>query len=646
MNMKEGTIRAALGYPAFRSLIAGLAVSQVGDWMYNLALVTLVYQRTGFALWAGVTTAARVVPLVVLGPVGGMVADRFGRRGVMITCDLVRLVLMLGLALVGAAHLPVLLAPVIAALATAAGTPYLACVSAVTRELGSRGGPARGERGAVGRDGGRPDRRARARRGADAATGSASVAFVVNALTFAVAAVFTLAIGIRRAFQVVRTEAARPVALFSDIADGAAGRCGRTRRPFAWWAPTSCAAWSTGCRRCCFVLVARSAGLGMHGYGYLFAAIGAGGLAWTSLAGRVARLPLRVALTASLAMVGVPMLALPLAHWGAGLALLLVAFTGAGAICVEVMTETGLQRMLDHEVFGRAYGLALPVAIAGIAAWRWAALGLVSALSQTAALLACGGVVVVDRAATWRFRQAEPSSAVPQPVGAPTGPQVKAFVPALASPSSVSHGSRAPAVTRRVPGDRRRVSRPGARGRPCRTPFAHLPWRATAESDHRPANSGAARDRDGRDRMAIFRAYAKVLEADDPAVRIPEAGLRACPGQPGLVLADLLRRTGGRYETKTPLSPHLRDDMREVAELTSDQLLAIADLTEVPVSLEHLRDLDLQTRIVIRCELTYEGDEGTRVSAATRHRPALATVMPDGTVIAGDAFPAPPAPTS
>ncbi len=147
--------------------------------------------------------------------------------------------------------------------------------------------------------------------------------------------------------------------------------------------------------------------------------------------------------------------------------------------------------------------------------------------------------------------------------------------------------------------------------------------------------------------MAIFRAYAKVLEPDDPAVRIYEAGLRACPGQPGLVLADLLRRTGGRYETTTPLSPHLRDDMREVAELTSDpELLAIADLTEVPVSLEHLRDLDLQTRIVIRCELTYEGDEGTRVSAATRHRPALATVMPDGTVIAGDAFPAPPAPAS
>src|ERR1700744_884868 len=113
MNTKQGTIRAALGYPAFRSLLGGLAVSQVGDWLYNLALVTLVYQRTGSALWAGVATAARVVPIVVIGPLAGVVAGRFGRRGVMIVSGLSRLILMPGLALVAGAHLPVLIAPVI-----------------------------------------------------------------------------------------------------------------------------------------------------------------------------------------------------------------------------------------------------------------------------------------------------------------------------------------------------------------------------------------------------------------------------------------------------------------------------------------------------------------------------------------------------
>ena len=147
--------------------------------------------------------------------------------------------------------------------------------------------------------------------------------------------------------------------------------------------------------------------------------------------------------------------------------------------------------------------------------------------------------------------------------------------------------------------------------------------------------------------MAIFQAYAKVLEPGDPAARIYEAGLRTCPGQPGLLLVDVLRRTGGVYETTAPLPPQLRDDIREVAELTSDpKLLAIADLTEVPVPLDHLRGLDPQTRIVIRTELRYEADEGARVSRAREHRPPLATIMPDGTVIAGEAFPTPPVPTS
>ncbi|MBS2961616.1 hypothetical protein KGA66_01060 [Actinocrinis puniceicyclus] len=140
--------------------------------------------------------------------------------------------------------------------------------------------------------------------------------------------------------------------------------------------------------------------------------------------------------------------------------------------------------------------------------------------------------------------------------------------------------------------------------------------------------------------MAIFRAYAKVLEPDDPAMRIYEAGLRTCPGPPGVLLADVLLRTGGVYETMAALSPRLRDDIREVAELTSDShLLAIADLTEVPVSLGHLRGLDPRTRIVMRTELCYEGDEGVRVSRPRRRRPAVATIMPDGTVVAGDAFP-------
>ena len=124
--------RSALRYPDFRWLLSALAVSQIGDWLYNLALVVLVYDRTHSALWAGVTTAARVVPVVVLGPLGGVLADRFDRRRIMIMCDLARMGLMVLLAAVAAFQLPIVLAPVIAAAATAAAAPYVPCVAAVT----------------------------------------------------------------------------------------------------------------------------------------------------------------------------------------------------------------------------------------------------------------------------------------------------------------------------------------------------------------------------------------------------------------------------------------------------------------------------------------------------------------------------------
>jgi hypothetical protein len=145
--------------------------------------------------------------------------------------------------------------------------------------------------------------------------------------------------------------------------------------------------------------------------------------------------------------------------------------------------------------------------------------------------------------------------------------------------------------------------------------------------------------------MAVFLAYAKVLEPSDPSMLIYEAGLSPCRGQPGMPLADVLRRSGGEYATTTPLPPGLRDDIRRVAELTTDaELRAIAELTEVPVSLEHLRGLDPGTRIIIRIELRFEAGEGDLVRETHDRQPALATIMPDGTVVAGDAFPSAPAP--
>jgi MFS family permease len=391
MQTKEGTIRSALAYPAFRSLLTGLAVSQAGDWLYNLALVTLVYQRTGSALWAGAATAARVVPMVALGPFGGVVADRFDRRRVMVACDVIRLALMLALAAVAAAHLPVVIAPALAALATVASTPYLPAVSATTPRLvrdadlpganaarsavtaaGIIAGPALG--------------------GVLLLVGPPAVAFAVNALTFGVAAACVAAIRVSGVFTPPPAAGAGQGGLLRDIADGAAALRAFPAAVRLVGADIMCSL-IYGTQTVLLILVARSAGLGLHGYGYLFAGIGAGGLIGTSLAGRAARLPYRTALAAALALVGLPTLALSAAHWGPA-AIVLAGLTGVGAVGVEIMTETGLQRLLPEEVFGRAYGLAIPASIGGIAVGSLVAPVLASTLGLTGALLACGAAVL------------------------------------------------------------------------------------------------------------------------------------------------------------------------------------------------------------------------------------------------------------
>jgi hypothetical protein len=111
--------------------------------------------------------------------------------------------------------------------------------------------------------------------------------------------------------------------------------------------------------------------------------------------------------------------------------------------------------------------------------------------------------------------------------------------------------------------------------------------------------------------MASFTTYAEVLGPDHRLMKMYRKGVIGV--SPGDVFEDVLRRTGSAYETTTPLSAKLREDIREVAELTSDeQLLGIAELPEAPVSLEHLRQLDPQTRIVMGSRLDVSPAETPR----------------------------------
>ena len=71
--------RDVLAIPDARALIGASAASQLGDWLYNAALLGYVYAATGSAGWVGAATICRLLPYVLLGPVGGMIADRYDR---------------------------------------------------------------------------------------------------------------------------------------------------------------------------------------------------------------------------------------------------------------------------------------------------------------------------------------------------------------------------------------------------------------------------------------------------------------------------------------------------------------------------------------------------------------------------------------
>ena len=72
-----------------RLLIAGLGLSQIGDWLYNVALIVFVLERTGSAAWVAAAGIIRLLPYVVFGPIGGWIADRCPRRATMVASDLI-----------------------------------------------------------------------------------------------------------------------------------------------------------------------------------------------------------------------------------------------------------------------------------------------------------------------------------------------------------------------------------------------------------------------------------------------------------------------------------------------------------------------------------------------------------------------------
>lgn len=87
-------LRLVRGNANFRRLWLAQIVSENGDWFYTLAIYSLLLDLTGKASSVALALVLQVLPHTVLGPLAGLVNDRFSRRKVMIVSDLLRVVIV------------------------------------------------------------------------------------------------------------------------------------------------------------------------------------------------------------------------------------------------------------------------------------------------------------------------------------------------------------------------------------------------------------------------------------------------------------------------------------------------------------------------------------------------------------------------
>jgi MFS family permease len=411
---RGGTIRSAFRHRDFRYLVAGQTISQTGDWLYGVALIVYVLERTGGSgAWVAATSFVRLLPFVLLGPIGGAIADRYDRKRVMILADFARAATMVVLAVAAGAHAPAWVAIALASISVTFAVPYFPAVNAATPALVGEEdltaansitatianltlalGPAVG--------------------GVLLAIGSPAVAFAVNGATFLGSAALTAPIRTRlsTAAQEDATAEKSP-SLGKRLTEGF--RAISSSADVVLLVVVSIAfTIFYGQEIVLYALAAiERLGLGEAGIGYMFAATGVGGILAVGLTKRASNRSRQGAiLVLSAVAAGIPMIALAFVRSPAvAFALLLVE--GVGFILGDVVATTMLQRILPGEVLGRVLGILDSLMVAGILAGSVIAPlvlragGLQVALIVGGAMLVGAGLVLLPRARAIDRRTAE-----------------------------------------------------------------------------------------------------------------------------------------------------------------------------------------------------------------------------------------------
>jgi MFS family permease len=98
-TLVRGTAQAALRHRDFRIVWTGTFASNIGTWMQNVLLGAYGFTLTGSATYVAILFFAQLGPLLLLSPVGGVLADVLDRRRLLLACQIPQLVFSLVLAL-------------------------------------------------------------------------------------------------------------------------------------------------------------------------------------------------------------------------------------------------------------------------------------------------------------------------------------------------------------------------------------------------------------------------------------------------------------------------------------------------------------------------------------------------------------------
>jgi MFS family permease len=95
--LRVATLVGLLSQRRYAIYTAGNSLSLIGTWIHRLATAWLAWKLTHSPFWLGIVAASGFVPMLLVGPVGGVLADRYDQRWQIIFSQFGAFLLMLGL---------------------------------------------------------------------------------------------------------------------------------------------------------------------------------------------------------------------------------------------------------------------------------------------------------------------------------------------------------------------------------------------------------------------------------------------------------------------------------------------------------------------------------------------------------------------